>query len=93
MGNQGFIADALARLDRANDGSYLPGAIDLVQGINPHLLRTQARQIFSRTIRRNHPNLPKPSKLLDLLDERSTRRRQIILVSPLPCTVLETSLT
>ncbi len=54
-GNQGFIADALACLDRANDGSDLAGAIDLVQDINPHLSRVQARQPFSRTIRPNHP--------------------------------------
>jgi hypothetical protein len=39
-GNQGFIADALARLDRANDGSDLAGAIDMVQEINPDLSRT-----------------------------------------------------
>jgi hypothetical protein len=56
-GNQGFILDALALLDIANDGSYLPRAIDLVQDTNPHLLRTQACQTFSRSIRRNHPNL------------------------------------
>jgi hypothetical protein len=54
-GNQGLISDALACLDRANDGSDLPGAIDLVQDISPHLSRTQAPQTFSRTIRPNHP--------------------------------------
>jgi hypothetical protein len=52
-----------ARLDRANDGSDLSGAIDLVQDISPHLLRTQARQTFSRTIRPNHPNILKPKTM------------------------------
>jgi hypothetical protein len=56
-GNQGFILDALARLDRANNGSDLPRAIDLVQDISLHLSRTQAHQTFSRTIRLNHASI------------------------------------
>ena len=75
--NQGFIADALARLDRANDGSDLPGAIDLVQDIDPHLSRTQARQTFSRTIRPNHPNLLKPKTMTA---QATTTKRSAITV-------------
>ena len=76
-GNQGFIADALACLDRANDGSDLPGAIDLVQDINPHLSRTQARQTFSRTIRPNQPNLLKPKTMTA---QATTTKRSAITV-------------
>jgi hypothetical protein len=61
-GNQGFISDALARLDRAKDRSDLSGAI-LVQDISPHLSRSQARQTFSRTIRPNHLNILKPKTM------------------------------
>jgi hypothetical protein len=76
-GNQGFISDALAHLDRANNGSDLPGAIDLVQDINPHLSRTQARQTFTRTIRPNHPNLRKPKTMTA---QATTTKRSAITV-------------
>jgi hypothetical protein len=77
-GNQGFILDALARLDRANDGLDLSGAaIDLVQDISPHLSRIQARQTFSRTIRPNHPNILKPKTMTV---QATTTKRSAITV-------------
>jgi hypothetical protein len=76
-GNQGVISDALARLDRTNDGLDLSGAIDLVQDISPHLSRTQARQTFSRTIRPNHPNTLKPKTMIA---QATTAKRSAIIV-------------
>jgi hypothetical protein len=78
-GNQGIISDALARLDRSNDGLDLSGAIDLVQDISPHLSRTQARQTFSRTIRPNHPNILKPKTMTA---QATTTKRSAITVHP-----------
>jgi hypothetical protein len=63
-GNQGFVANVLAHLDRADDGSDLPGAIDLVQDIHPHLSRIQAHQTFTRTIRPTHSHLIKLKTML-----------------------------
>jgi hypothetical protein len=76
-GNQGFILDALACLDRAKDGLDLSGAIDLVQDISSHLSRTQARQTFSRTIRPNHPNILKPKTMTA---QATTAKRSAITV-------------
>ena len=41
--DQAFVAQVLARLDRANDGVTLPEAIDMVQQLDPALSRQQAR--------------------------------------------------
>ena len=41
--DQEFVAQVLARLDRANDGATLPEAIDMVQQLDPNLSRPQAR--------------------------------------------------
>jgi hypothetical protein len=76
-GNQEFILDALACLDRANNGSDLPVAIDLVQDIEPQLSRTQARQTFSRTIRPNHTHLLKPKTMTA---QATTTKRSTITV-------------
>jgi hypothetical protein len=76
-GDQRFISDVLARLDRANDGSDLSGAIDLIQDINPDLSRTQARQTFARTVRPNHPHILKPK---NMTAQATTTKRSAITV-------------
>lgn len=44
--DQEFVAQVLARLDRANDGATLPEAIDIVQQLDSDLSRQQARMAF-----------------------------------------------
>jgi hypothetical protein len=58
--DQEFLADVLARKDRAKDGVKPCEAIDLIQDVNPTLSRNQARRHLTRTLIPLHPGKLKP---------------------------------
>jgi hypothetical protein len=60
--DQSFVADVLARKDRGNDGVKPSVAIDIVQEMNPALMREQAMQHFNKTLLKKHPSVLKNKK-------------------------------
>jgi hypothetical protein len=76
--DQEFVAQVLARLDRANDGATLPEAIDIVQQLDPDLSRQQARMAFRRTVHLQHPTLLKPK--LRVAQSTTTKRSAITVM-------------
>ena len=74
--DQQFVAQCLARRDRANDGATASEAIDLVQEINPDINRTAASRHLVHTLSARNPEI----KLKPRVAQATTTKRSNINV-------------
>jgi hypothetical protein len=75
---QRFLADVMARKDRANDGANPSEAIDLVQELAPSLSREQSRRHLNRTLIPHHPE---QVKLKPVVAQATTTKRSAITLA------------
>jgi len=75
---QEFLADVLARKDRANNGADPKEAVDKIQELNHGLSRSQARDHLNRTLLPNHPTMLKPKPRV--AQQTTTKRSAITLI-------------
>ena len=73
---QQFIAQVLARKDRANDGASATEAIDLVQELNPKINRVAASRHLARTLAPKNPEI----KIKPRVAQATTTKRSNINV-------------
>jgi hypothetical protein len=71
--DQRFLADVMARKDRANDGANPSEAIDLVQELALSLLQEQARRPLKRTLIPHHPEQVKHNPVVAQATTRTKR--------------------
>ena len=76
--DQLYIAEVLARKDRANDGLDISEAIDLVMELNENVTRKQAHQHIKRCLMPNYAHIIKPRVVA--AQKTTTSRTQITLV-------------
>jgi hypothetical protein len=76
--DQRFLADAMARKDRANDGANPSEAIDLLQELTPSLSREQSRRHLNRTLIPHHPE---QIKLKPVVAQATTTKRSAITLA------------
>jgi hypothetical protein len=76
--DQDYIADVLARKDRANDGAEPTEVYEMLQEIKPALTNVQVRQHFKRTLMPQHPEQIKPRSVAA---QGTTTKRNAITVA------------
>jgi hypothetical protein len=76
--DQLFLADVMARKDRANDGANPSEAINLLQELAPSLSREQSRRHLKRTLIPHHPE---QVKLKPVVTQATTTKRSPITLA------------